>query len=121
LGRGKGRDGHGPKSKRKETKMSTKSKQTAKQRPVETIRDGAIKAAIWRNDSENGVFHGVTFSRTYKNGEGELQDTNSYSGTQLLRLARLAGKAYDRAAKLTKEARSSDNADEVEDHDEIPF
>ena len=102
--------------------MSTKSKQTAKQRPVETIRDGAIKAAIWRNESENGVFHGVTFSRTYKNGEGDLQDTNSYSGTQLLRLARLAGKAYDRAAKLTKEVRANDNPDaEVETDDEIPF
>jgi len=31
------------------------SKQT-KQRPVETLRDGAIKAAIWRNESENGAW-----------------------------------------------------------------
>lgn len=98
----------------------SKSNQATKQRPVETIRDGAIKAAIWRNESENGVFHGVTFSRTFKNGGGDLQDTNSYSGTQLLRLARLAGKAYDRAAKLTKEARANDNTD-VDVDDEIPF
>jgi hypothetical protein len=98
--------------------MST-SKQT-KPRPVETLRDGAIKAAIWRNESENGAFHGVTFSRTYKNGSGDLQDTNSFSGTQLLRLARLAEKAYDRAAKLTKAARATDNAD-AEGDEEIPF
>ena len=97
----------------------SKSTQT-KTRPVETLRDGAIKAAIWRNDSENGAFHGVTFSRTYKNGGGELQDTNSFSGTQLLRLSRLAEKAYDRAAKLTKEARANDNADAEDDH-EISF
>lgn len=84
--------------------MSTKSKQ----RPVETLRDGAIKAAIWRNESENGVFFAVTFARTYKDASGELQDTDSFSGTQLLRLARLADKAYDRAAKLTKAARAED-------------
>lgn len=97
------------------------TKQTPKQRPVETIRDGAIKAAIWRNESENGVFHGVTFSRTFKSGDGDLKDTGSYSGAQLLRLARLAEKAYDRAAKLTKEARAADSAEDAEDHEEIPF
>jgi hypothetical protein len=97
--------------------MSTQTKP----RPVQTLRDGAIKAAIWRNESENGVFHGVTFSRTFKNGQGDLQDTSSYSGTQLLRLARLAEKAYDRAAKLTKEARASENTDEADTDDEMPF
>jgi hypothetical protein len=88
------------------------SKSQTKNPPVETLRDGAIKAAIWRNESENGVFFGVTFARTYKNGEGNLQDTDSYSGSQLLRLARLAEKAYDRAAKLTKEARAKDEETE---------
>jgi hypothetical protein len=91
-----------------------------KQRPVETLRDGAIKAAIWKNESENGAFHGVTFSRTYRNGSGDLQDTNSFSGTQLLRLTRLAERAYDRAAKLTREARANDSSD-AEIDDEIPF
>ena len=87
------------------------SKQT-KTRPVETLRDGLIKAAIWRNESENGAFFAVTFARTYKDGKGDLQDTESFSGTQLLRLARLADKAYDRAAKLTKAERAKDGTDE---------
>jgi len=86
-----------------------------KQRPVETLRDGAIKAAIWKNESENGAFFAVTFARTYKNGGGDLKDTDSFSGTQLLRLARLADKAYDRAAKLTKAARAADDTDEDEE------
>jgi hypothetical protein len=90
---------------RKETTMSKKTKT----RPVETLRDGAIKAAIWRNESENGDFFSVTFARTYKDSQGDLQDTDSFSGTQLLRLARLAEKAYDRTAKLTKEARAKDD------------
>jgi hypothetical protein len=102
---------------RKETKMTTSTE--TKQRPVETIRDGAIKASIWKNESENGAFHGVTFARTYKDSKGELQDTNSYSGAQLLRLARLAQKAYDRAAKLTKAARTTEV--DVEDDEEIPY
>ena len=34
--------------------------------------------------------------RTYKAGDGNLQDTDSFSGTQLLRLTRLANQAYDR-------------------------
>jgi len=90
-------------------------KQTSKSRPVETLRDGALKAAIWKNESENGDFFAVTFARTYKDSKGELQDTDSYSGAQLLRLAHLAQKAYDRAAKLTREARSTDEvADDAE-------
>jgi hypothetical protein len=84
-----------------------------KQRPVETLRDGAIKAAIWKNESENGAFFGVTFARTYKNGDGELKDTDSFSGSQLLRLARLADKAYDRTSKLIKAERvMGDNEEE---------
>ena len=89
------------------------SKQT-KQRPVESLRDGAMKAAIWRNESENGAFFNVTFARTFKNDKGELKDTESFSGAQLLRLARLAEKAYDRTSKLTKAARATDDNEEEE-------
>ena len=86
-----------------------------KQRPVETLRDAAIKAAIWKNESENGPFFNVTFSRTYRNGDGELHDTDSFSGTQLLQLARLADKAYERARKLTRAARVAEDGDEGEE------
>jgi hypothetical protein len=87
-----------------------------KNRPVETLRDGAIKAAIWKNESENGAFFNVTFARTYRDAEGNPHDTDSFSGSQLLRLARLADKAYDRTAKLTKAARvAGDGEDEGEE------
>ena len=90
------------------------SKNETKTRPVETLRDGAIKAAIWRNESENGAFFNVTFARTFKNSAGELKDTESFSGTQLLRLARLAEKAYERTGKLTRAARVTDDNEEEE-------
>ena len=82
-----------------------------KTRPVETLRDGAIKAAIWKNESENGPFFSVTFARTYKNGE-ELKDTDSFSGSELLRLARLAEKAYDRTNKLRKAEKIKEETDD---------
>ena len=90
------------------------SKQT-KTRPVETLRDGAMKAAIWKNDSQNGAFYNVTFTRTYKNDKDELHDTDSFSGSQLLQLARLADKAYGVTAKLTKAARAADAAEDDEE------
>ena len=89
---------------------------TTKTRPVETLRDGAIKAAIWKNESEKGVFFAVTFARTYTDGDGNLQDTDSFSGSQLLRLARVAEKAYDRTGKLARAARiESETEDEGEE------
>lgn len=85
-----------------------------KQRPVETLRDGSIKAAIWKNESEKGAFFAVTVSRTYKNGKGDLQDTDGFSGSQLLRLARLADKAYERTAELVQAERAKEATDEGE-------
>jgi hypothetical protein len=74
--------------------------------PVETLRDGNIKAAIWRNQGQKGVFHGVTFSRTYKDRDGNFHDVRSFSGAQLLRLAHLAQHAYGRTRELDREARA---------------
>ena len=89
------------------------SKKT-KQRPVESIRDGAIKAAIWRNESENGAFFSVTFGRTYTDENGKAQSSDGFSGSQLLRLARLAEKAYDRAGELAKAEKGSAENNEGE-------
>ncbi|MGH1416378.1 MAG: hypothetical protein ACRBB0_23010, partial [Pelagimonas sp.] len=41
-------------------------------RPAETLREGALKAAIWRNESETGAYHTVTVARTYKDKDGNL-------------------------------------------------
>lgn len=58
-----------------------------------TLRDGAIKASIWRNASEKGAFYSVEFSRTYKSGE-VFQDSGSFGGSDLLKISRLAEAAY---------------------------
>lgn len=76
-------------------------------KPVKSLRDGHIKATIWRNESEKGDYYSVNFTRIYKDGEGNWKDTDSFTGTDILKVQHLAGKAYDAIAKLRK-------ADEVE-------
>lgn len=75
-------------------------------KPVDAIRDGAIKASIWRNPSEKGPFYSVTFTRTFTDAEGKFRDADSFGGSDLLKLSHLAGKAYDRIGEL----RSNDKA-----------
>lgn len=74
--------------------------QNQNSKPVETIRDGAIKASIWKNEGEKGPFYSVKITRTYTDDAGNYHDSDSFSGSELLRVARLAGKAYDRASEL---------------------
>lgn len=81
-----------------------------KQKPIDTIRDGALKATIWKNPTEKGHFYSVDFSRTYKDGDN-FKDSHSFSGSEPLQLARLAHKAYGRIAEL----RSQDKAAESQD------
>ena len=70
-------------------------------KPVDTLRDGAIKATIWRNFGEkSGTFYTVEISRTYTDEQGGYQDAHSFSGTEPLRVARLAHIAYDEIAIL---------------------
>lgn len=72
---------------------------THQNKPTAVIRDGALKATIWANFGEKGTFYSVDFSRTFKQGE-VFKDSHSFSGTEPLQLARLAGLAYDRIAEL---------------------
>jgi hypothetical protein len=66
-------------------------------RPVHTLRYGAIRAAIWKNLVDNGntpreTFN-VTFSRGYNDGK-QWRDSNSFSGDDLLVLAKIADEAH---------------------------
>jgi hypothetical protein len=85
---------------RKETTMTTST--TTK--PAKTIRDGALKATIWKNAGEKGEFFSVRFSRTWKDEQGNLHDTDSFSGSELLRLSHLAAKAYEEVGVLRQPA-----------------
>ena len=58
-------------------------------KPIETIRHGSIKAAIWENEpSSGGRFYSVTFGRSYRK-EDEWKNTNSYGARDLHDLRRV--------------------------------
>lgn len=79
-------------------------REETKPRP-KTVRDRDIKASIWRNEGEHGVFHSVSLARTYKDKNGNLRDTNSFIGTDLLRISEIARKAYTQSCAMDLEAR----------------
>lgn len=74
-------------------------------KPVTVLRDGNLKAAVFRNEGEKGPFFSVSLSRTYTNERGEFQDSHVLSGTDLLRGSELLRKSYDVSRDLQKEAK----------------
>lgn len=93
-------------------KQSSKSNQS-KSQPVEEIRIGAIKAAIWRNDGEQGPRFNVTFQRIYRTNEGEWRSTDSFGRDDLLILGKVADAAHTRVLQLQGEARQEQHQAET--------
>ena len=75
------------------TNNANKTEKTAN-RPVQTIRYGSVRAAIWRNIVDNGnagrPLYCVTFSRSYKDGENAWKE----SASDLLLLAKAADESH---------------------------
>lgn len=64
-----------------------------KKTPAFTVRVGNVEAAVWENPSKNGSFYSTTFSRKYKTEQG-IRNSDSFSGADLLRLAKSADLAH---------------------------
>jgi hypothetical protein len=62
-------------------------------KPVHEVRYGVIKAAIWRNESENGTRYNTTFSKAYRDGE-QWKNTDSFGRDDLLVVAKAASDAH---------------------------
>ena len=63
--------------------------------PLHDIRVGqGIKATIWANENDKGVWHNVTISRTYQDGNGKLRDSNSFTKEQLPFVEKAAEEAF---------------------------
>ena len=74
-------------------------------KPVQEVRDGSLKIAIFRNqpkqEGEKPRYSGK-LTRSYRDAQGDWHDTDYLSGTEFLRAARLLEKAYD--AELAQRA-----------------
>jgi hypothetical protein len=75
-------------------------KQTGKVQPAEEIRIGSVKAAIWRNEGDNGAYFAVTFQRLYRTEEGQWQSTMGFGHADLLLLAKVADAVHTRLQEL---------------------
>ena len=73
-----------------------------KPKPLEEIRIGAVKAAIWHNDTEAGPRHNATFSRLYKDGD-DWKSTPSFGRDDLLVLAKVADHTHTRIHTLQQQ------------------
>jgi len=71
--------------------------------PAMKLRDGTLSATIWKNPTEKGFRYSVNLSRVYEDEHGNLRDSDSFSGSELLRIARLARMAYDEIVVLRQQ------------------
>lgn len=95
--------------------------------PADVLRDGNIKATIWKNERENGPSYSTTFARTWQDEGGAYRDSYSFSGTELLRVSELARGAYARTNELRQEhvrdqqsAHTQDAQDAYDSDDDAP-
>ena len=78
-----------------------------KDKPAHEVRIGAVKAAIWRNDTSNGVRYNTTFSRLYKDKEDDQwKSTDSFGRDDLLVLAKVADAVHTWIFGQTQEKES---------------
>lgn len=66
---------------------------SSKAKPVHEIRLGAVKAALWKNDTDSGIRFNVTLSRLYKDGD-DWKNTDSFGRDDLLLVAKVADLAH---------------------------
>lgn len=81
--------------------------QDKSQPPVETHRDGAVSAKIWRNHSNEGeAFYSVTFQRTFTDpATQQPREAHSFQGTDILKVQQLASEAYQTVGRLREQDR----------------
>lgn len=77
--------------------------QAAKRQPEDTIRDGALKATIWRQQGKDRDFFTTRLATTYKDQHGNLKDGYSFTKNDLLGVAELCRRAHARVQALSRE------------------
>ncbi len=75
----------------------------ANPKPVTEIRIGAVKASVWRNATDNGPRFNATFSRIYRDSEGDWKSTSSFSRDDLLTVAKVADRAHTKIFELQRQ------------------
>jgi hypothetical protein len=78
-------------------------------KPVHEVRLGRIRAAIWENETQNGLRHNVTFSRLYKDGD-QWKDSSSFGRDDLPLLIKVADQVHTWIFQQKPEDQKSEDA-----------
>lgn len=96
------------------TATKKKSSNGSAARPVQEIRMGRIRAAIWENETDNGTRYNVTVSRLYKDGDA-WKDSGSFGRDDLLVVAKVLDRCHTWIHSETGSAGISDGERGSED------
>jgi hypothetical protein len=66
---------------------------TTNNKPIETIKCNAVKAAIWANETDKGIKYTVTFSRLYQKDD-QWKSSTTFGEDDLSSLYMVAHMAY---------------------------
>ena len=86
------------------------AKQKSTNKPVEEVRIGSVKAAIWKNETETGPRFNVTFQRLYRDGDNGWRSADSFGRDDLLVLAKVADQAHGRIVALSQQQRPQESS-----------
>ncbi len=76
------------------------------QKPFDKVQLGSIHAAIWQNTGTDGRhYYSVTFEKRYRDAQAQWQSTTSYQRDDMLVLAKVTDRAYDRIQDAQAEDR----------------
>ena len=64
-------------------------------KPATVFRSGSVKAAVWENAGLKGPFFSATFSRSYKDAEGNWRNTSNFGLYELEQLMNVALEARE--------------------------
>ena len=82
----------------------------ANQKPQDEVRIGTVKAAIWKNEVAGKTRYSVTFSRIYRDAEGQWKTAQSFGRNDLLVVAKVADRVHSRIFELQQSEDESGQA-----------
>lgn len=90
-------------------------------KPMHAINYGAVRAAIWRNDTLKGIFYDVSFQRRYREGE-TWTSSYTFGARDLPILAKAALDAHTWIhSQAATPADTTQNVAEQADEAELPW
>ncbi len=74
--------------------------------PVFSVRHRALKATVWKNETENGPMFNTTLTRSYKDGD-EWRESTSFGWDDLLIVAELLRVCYGFISETVRQNESA--------------